>query len=110
MAKDYAYGENYPEYDLVLGRDYLFRRESGRVYKYSDIVEIYHRWSDSMIRHGSPYWRLYMKTADKKDTSLTNIPFPRSKENYFNKVLPLILEIRSRNADIIITPLTSFIE
>jgi hypothetical protein len=55
-----------------------------------------------------PNWRLYMKTADKKISILANISFLRSKENYFDKVLPLILEIRSKNADIVVRPLTSF--
>lgn len=37
-----------------------------------------------------------------------DITFIRTKENYFDKVLPLILEIRSRNEEIIVRPLTSF--
>jgi hypothetical protein len=49
-----------------------------------------------------------MKTTDKKDTLLADITFIRTKENYFDKVLPLILEIRSRNEEIIVRPLTSF--
>ena len=108
MAKDFTNGKNYSEYDLVLGENYLFRRGSGIVYRYSDITEIYHAWNDSVGAYKSRYWRLYMKTADKKDTLLADITFIRTKENYFNKVLPLILEIRSRNEEIIVRPLTSF--
>lgn len=44
MAVDFSYGKNHPEYALVLGQDYLFRKGSGIVYRYSDIVEIYHAW------------------------------------------------------------------
>jgi hypothetical protein len=110
MAMDFSYGKNHPEYALVLGQDYLFRKGSGIVYRYSDIVEIYHAWEDSFAADKFPYWRLYMKTADKKISILANISFLRSKENYFDKVLPLILEIRSKNADIVIKPLTSFKE
>ena len=110
MTKDFTCGEKYLEYDLVLGQIYLFRRESGRVYKYSDIVEIYHVWSDYIGAHSSPYWNLCMKTVDEKAFLLTKLSFPRTKENYFDKVLPLILKIRSRNADIIVSPLTSFRE
>ena len=108
MAMDFSYGKNHPEYALVLGQDYLFRKGSGIVYRYSDIVEIYHAWEDSFAADKFPYWRLYMKTADKKISILANISFLRSKENYFDKVLPLILEIRSKNADIVVRPLTSF--
>ena len=93
---------------VVFGQDYIFRRGSGIVYRYSDIVEIYHAWEDSIAADKLPYWRLYMKTADKKSSILANISFLRSKENYFDKVLPLILEIRSKNADIVVRPLTSF--
>ena len=108
MAKDFTNGEIYPEYDLVLGENYLFRRGSGRVYRYSDIIEIYHEWNDSVGANKYRYWRLCMKTTDKKDTLLADITFIRTKENYFDKVLPLILEIRSRNEEIIVRPLTSF--
>ena len=108
MTKDFTCGEKYLEYDLVLGQVYLFRRGSGSVYKYSDIVEIYHVWSDYVGAHDSPFWNLCMKTVDKKASLLTKLSFPRTKENYFDKVLPLILKIRSRNADIILDPLTSF--
>lgn len=108
MAKDFTNGKSYPEYDLVLGENYLFRRGSGRVYRYSDIIEIYHEWNDSVGANKYRYWRLCMKTTDKKDTLLADITFIRTKENYFDKVLPLILEIRSRNEEIIVRPLTSF--
>ena len=49
-----------------------------------------------------------METADQKEECLAEIPFPRYRVNYEKKVLPLILEIRSRNEAIIISPLTSF--
>ena len=108
MAKDFTNGKSFPEYNLVLGDTYLFRRGSGRVYMYKDIIKIYHGWSDKQGTYASPYWRLYMETADQKEECLAEIPFPRYRVNYEKKVLPLILEIRSRNEAIIISPLTSF--
>ena len=108
MAKDFTNGKSFPEYNLVLGDTYLFRRGSGRVYMYKDIIKIYHVWSDKQSKYTSPYWRLYMETADQKEECLAEIPFPRYRVNYEKKVLPLILEIRSRNEAIIISPLTSF--
>ena len=75
---------------------------------YKDIIKIYHEWSDKQSKYTSPYWRLYMETADQKEECLAEIPFPRYRVNYEKKVLPLILEIRSRNEAIIISPLTSF--
>ena len=108
MAGDFAGGEKLPEYDLVLGQTYLFRRGSGYVYRYRDILEIYHEWSDSVGAHRSPYWRIYMKTADNKNPLLVSLPFVRTPDNYFDKVLPMLLEIRSRNEQIIISPLKSF--
>ena len=108
MAGDFAGGEKLPEYDLVLGQTYLFRRGSGYVYRYRDILELYHEWSDRVGAHSSPYWRIYMKTADNKNPLLVSLPFVRTPDNYFDKVLPMLLEIRSRNEQIIISPLKSF--
>ena len=107
MVNDFTYGKKYDEYNLILGQVYLFKKGSNRIYKYDDIAEIYHEWDDPPRSRGS-YWKLCFRTVDKKNHYLTNLSFKRSKENYFNKVLPLILEIRSRNPDIVIRPLRSF--
>ena len=107
MVNDFINGKKYDEYGLVLGQVYIFQKGSHRIYKYDDIVEIYHEWYDN-TRGGRKIWNLCFRTVDNENRFGIRLSFKRSKENYFNKVLPLILEIRSRNPDIVIRPLRSF--
>ena len=47
MVNDFINGKKYDEYGLVLGQVYIFQKGSHRIYKYDDIVEIYHEWYDN---------------------------------------------------------------
>ena len=67
-----------------------------------DIAKIYQRWSNVDTIHRSPWWHLRIVTNDGKDMLLASVPYRHSDENFVEFVLPVIIEIRSRNSQIVI--------
>ena len=102
MAKEFIEGTRYWDNGIVLGERYIFARNSRAVYKYSEIAKIYQKWSDINTLHHSPWWHLNIVTVDGRDLFLVSIPYFRTEENFIDKVLPVILEIRSRNPQVVI--------
>lgn len=102
MAEDFFRGTRYWDNEIVLGEQYIFVRNGRVVHKYSDIAKIYQRWSDVNTMHRSPWWHLRIVTTDGKDWLLAPVPYKRTDENFNEFVLPVILEIRSRNPQVVI--------
>lgn len=102
MAEDYTHGRRYWGSDIVLGEHYIFAKNCTRVHKYSDIAKIYHEWSDLDTMRHSPWWHLRMITNDGSDYLLAFVPYRHTIENFNEYVLPVILEIRSRNSQVVI--------
>lgn len=102
MAEDFFHGTRYWENEIVLGEHYIFAKSRKTVCKYSDIAKIYQRWSNINTMRQSPWWYLRTVTIDGRDLALAKVPYRHSDENFVEFVLPVILEIRSRNPQIVI--------
>ncbi len=102
MAREFSQGTRYWTDGIILGEHYIFVKNSEMVFKYSDIAKIYQDWSDLNTMRHSPWWHLRIVTVDGKDQFLASIPFFRTEENFVEYVLPVILEIRSRNPQVVI--------
>ena len=102
MAEDFSHGTRYWDNEIVLGEHYIFAKSNKVVCKYSDIAKIYQRWSNVDTLHRSPWWHLRIVTNDGKDMLLASVPYRHSDENFVEFVLPVIIEIRSRNSQIVI--------
>lgn len=102
VVEDFLRGTRYLDDGIVLGEHYILARESGMAHKYSDIAKIYQSWSDIDTVRRSPWWNLRIITTDGKDLLLTRLPYKRTDENFNEFVLPVILEIRSRNPQVVI--------
>ena len=94
---DYYKGKGYCNDSVFLGQKYIFVKGAGRLYEYSGIEEISHRWSDT---GKSTYWRLEAKNTDGTEYTLVELSYRHTKENYDNYVLPMLDEIRMINPNI----------
>ena len=94
---DYYKGKGYCNDSVFLGQKYIFVKGAGRLYEYSGIEEISHRWSDT---GKSTYWRLEAKSTDGTEYTLVELSYRHTKENYDNYVLPMLDEIRMINPNI----------
>lgn len=102
MAGEFIEGTRFWDNEIVLGEHYVFVKNRGAVFKYSEIARIYQEWSDLNTWHHSPWWHLNIVTVDGRNLCLVSIPYPRAEEHFNDKVLPVILEIRSRNPEVVI--------
>ena len=96
-AFDYYKGKEYCNDSVFLGQKYIFVKGAGRLYEYSGIEEISHRWSDT---GKSTYWRLEAKNTDGTEYTLVELSYRHTKENYELFVLPMLDEIRMINPNI----------
>ena len=94
---DYYKGKGYCNDSVFLGQKYIFVKGAGRLYEYSGIEEISHRWSDT---GKSTYWRLEAKSTDGTEYTLVELSYRHTKENYELFVLPMLDEIRMINPNI----------
>ena len=96
-AMEFYKGNVYCEGHVVLGMQYIFVEGEGTIYEYDDFVKYFHKWSEAGRVH---YWFLYAVKKDGTEIQLFELPYARTKKNYYEYVYPLINEIRIKSKDI----------
>lgn len=94
---EYYSGHAYCEGHVVLGVKYIFVEGEARIYEYENFTKYFFKWDDSGRVH---VWYLYAVKKDGTEIPLIELPYYRTKKNYYEHVYPMINEIRIKSKNV----------
>jgi len=94
---EYYSGHVYCEGHVVLGVKYIFVEGEARIYEYENFTKYFFKWDDSGRVH---VWYLYAVKKDGTEIPLIELPYYRTKKNYYEHVYPMINEIRIKSKNV----------